>query len=69
MDAITIKLQEMLTCQALDIAQLSEELYAQQKEVSELKKQYAELKQRIQSLADEGEAPSDITNEPPPPHY
>lgn len=69
MEDMIIKLQTTLADQAEDIASLSEELYAQQKEVIELKRQYAELKGRVQVLSDEDGAIADVGTEPPPPHY
>ena len=65
-----IQLEMKIADQEADIAGLSSELYAQQKEIAELNRQYDELKGRIQALAEEGDnVASDVSTEPPPPHY
>ncbi len=62
------KLQEIVAHQSEDISRLSDELYAQQKEIAELYRQIASLKVKLQSaIEDSGVKP--IEDEAPPPHY
>lgn len=68
MDDIIIKLQETLFHQGEDIARLSEELYAQQKEISTLNFQVEKLKAKLKSM-DEGGDIRKPDEETPPPHY
>lgn len=67
MNDLLIELQTKMEYQAEEIAHLSQELYIQQKELSQLKRQMAALMDRFRSLSDTG--PQDNTIEPPPPHY
>lgn len=67
MDDTLITLQETVAHQAIEIEQLHGELYAQQQEIAELKKQLKLLKNQL-SAAHEATAQPD-TPEPPPPHY
>jgi uncharacterized coiled-coil protein SlyX len=69
MEQKIIDLQIIIEHQAADIASLSEELYAQQKELAALKRQFAELKESLKAMADEGGAVKDLSQETPPPHY
>lgn len=57
----------MLQHQEETITHLSDELFAQQKELTELKQQMAELKQRFQEFSD-GAVSTNQADEPPP-HY
>lgn len=66
-DAI-ITLQELIEYQREDIAKLSEELYAQQREVTQLKLLVLKLNDKIQAL-ESSRAAGDVGDEPPPPHY
>lgn len=68
MDDTIIKLQETVAYQNVEIAQLSEELYTQQKELAALRLQLDRLSSLMQnSQAQPGT--HDGTPEPPPPHY
>ena len=67
MDDSIIELQTIVAHQAEEIANLSQEMYAQQKELMKLKQQMAMLLDRFRSLAEAGA--QDKTPEPPPPHY
>ncbi len=58
-------LEEQLAHQSIEIERLSDELYAQQKEITQLKKQIGHFKQTVESLS-HIRAESD---EAPPPHY
>ena len=61
-----IELQEIIAHQGVTLTQLSDELYAQQKETAELRRQVKLLSEQLQKYAlddDNG------TPEPPPPHY
>lgn len=60
-----IELQEMLAHQQLDLSRMSDELYAQQKEIAELK---ANMKRLHEQLAQVGGHEGNGANEPPP-HY
>lgn len=68
MDDPIITLQELLEHQRQDIASLSEELYAQQKEIALLKKQLLKLNDKMQALGN-SQGAANPTDEPPPPHY
>ena len=62
-----IELQEMLAHAQADITKMSAEMYAQQREITELKVQVKRLGEQVeQGQADEGEGGG---YEPPPPHY
>jgi len=61
----TIALQEELAHQALEISRLSEELYAQQKEIAVLKEQVGDFKEALES----GALIRSPEEETPPPHY
>ena len=65
---IIIKMQSMMAQHELAIAELSDELYAQQKETEQLREQLRQVREQMRSLsAQAAEAPATI--EPPPPHY
>ncbi len=61
----TIALQEELAHQALEISRLSDELYAQQKEILQLKDQLGDFKEALES----GTHIRSQEEETPPPHY
>lgn len=63
------ELQTIVGHQEVEIANLSAELYVQQKELSKLKQQMANLIERFLSLSEATEAARDKSPEPPPPHY
>lgn len=70
MDDIIIHMQTTIDRHEMDIVNLSDELYTQQKEVAKLRDQLAQLEQRLKSLADEDySAQTELGQEPPPPHY
>ncbi len=60
-----IQLQEELAHQALTISRLSDELYAQQREILQLQKQMGNFKETVESLSQTGFE----VDESPPPHY
>lgn len=69
MDEAMIALQETVAHQAVEIEQLNGELYAQQKELAELKRQVKMLHDKLgEGAGSAGHAHSD-SPEPPPPHY
>ena len=62
------KLEEQVTFLQLEISQISDELYSQQKEIVSLKKEISNFKKRIDELGDGIQ--SDISKEDKkPPHY
>ena len=62
-----IALQEMLAHQQLELKKMSDEIYSQQKEIMELKRQLKRLGEQVeQNAPDDG---SQGGYEPPPPHY
>ena len=64
-----ITLQTKLGHQEHEIRGLSDELYAQQKEITRLKHQMNELKEMLRSMSDDRSTTPDTHDEPPPPHY
>lgn len=68
MEETIIKLQELIEHQREDIANLSHELYTQQKEVALLKKHLLKLHDKMQSIENNRGA-ANAGDEPPPPHY
>lgn len=68
MDDAIVTLQIKAEHQAEEISALSKELYIQQKELTHLRQQLAELSQRFQTLQDNSGI-KDISEETPPPHY
>lgn len=69
MDESIITLQIKLEYQAEEIANLSKEIYAQQKELASLRRQLAELTLRCEALENDQGSSGEIEDEPPPPHY
>lgn len=69
MDEMMIRLQTILGYQEEEIAHLSQELYTQQKELQQLKRQMATLLDRLRCLPAAAEGMQDLGGEPPPPHY
>lgn len=63
-----VKLQIIVQHQEETIASLSDELFAQQKELAKLTQQFVELQQRFKEFSD-GAVGTDPGEEPPPPHY
>lgn len=66
-DDIT-RLQEAVAHQAKELAQLSDEVYTQQKEITILRQQVRILASRLRAAAGEGAIRSP-EEETPPPHY
>ena len=60
-----IELQEELSHQAYEISRLSDELYAQQKEILHLKQQLGSFKEALEG----GSHIRSQAEETPPPHY
>ena len=65
MDDSLISLQEELAHQAMEISRLSDEMYAQQREISQLKRQISTFKETMESMSQM----RDAADETPPPHY
>jgi uncharacterized coiled-coil protein SlyX len=68
MEETIIKLQTIAQHQEQEIAQLSAELYTQQKEIGKLKQQMAAMIERLRSFSEAMDG-QDKSPEPPPPHY
>ena len=64
-----IKMQEVISHQAEELSQLSDVLYAQQKELDILKKQVAKLTAEIIRLKNNDSGIKAVEEETPPPHY
>jgi SlyX protein len=62
------KLEEQITFLQQEISQLSSELYSQQKEIKDLKKQIINLINRIEEVDSEN-VQSLISEDKKPPHY
>ena len=62
------KLKEQITFLHQEISQLSSELYSQQKEIKDLKKQIINLINRIEEIDSEN-TQSLISEDKKPPHY
>jgi SlyX protein len=62
------KLEEQITFLQQEISQLSSELYSQQKEIKDLKKQIINLINRIEEIDSEN-VQSLISEDKKPPHY
>jgi SlyX protein len=62
------KLEEQITFLPQEISQLSSELYSQQKEIKDLKKQIINLINRIEEVDSEN-VQSLISEDKKPPHY
>lgn len=69
MDKIIIQLQEEVSHQGEYIERLNDELYAQQKEIVELRKQLIKLYEKFESSSDDGASIRKLEEETPPPHY
>lgn len=65
---LIVRLEEQLAFQQTEIQQLSDEMYAQQKEMMGLYARLHRLEQKLQSLS-EGSVIRDVADETPPPHY
>jgi uncharacterized coiled-coil protein SlyX len=64
-----IKLQELLSYQSHELAQLSDVVYAQSKEIDNLQRQLSNLKNELETLRSEGSEIKSATQETKPPHY
>ena len=69
MDEMMITLQTIVGHQEEEIANLSQEVYTQQKELNRLKQQMAMVLERFRALQEAGEGGQEKNVEPPPPHY
>lgn len=69
MDDTIIKLQEAISHQGEDISHMSDVLYAQQKEIENLRQQVIKLAQKLESIRNDSADTQNIGAEPPPPHY
>ena len=68
MENLDKKLEEQITFLQQEISQLSSELYSQQKEIKDLKKQIINLINRIEEIDIEN-VQSLISEDKKPPHY
>ena len=68
MENLDKKLEEQITFLQQEISQLSSELYSQQKEIKDLKKQNINLINRIEEIDSEN-VQSLISEDKKPPHY
>ena len=68
MENLDKKLEEQITFLQQEISQLSSELYSQQKEIKDLKKQIINLINRIEEIDSEN-VQSLISEDKQPPHY
>jgi SlyX protein len=68
MENLDKKLEEQITFLQQEISQLSSELYSQQKEIKDLKKQIINLINRIEEVDSEN-VQSLISEDKKPPHY
>ena len=68
MENLDKKLEEQITFLHQEISQLSSELYSQQKEIKDLKKQIINLINRIEEIDSEN-VQSLISEDKKPPHY
>jgi SlyX protein len=68
MENLDKKLEEQITFLQQEISQLSSELYSQQKEIKDLKKQIINLINRIEEIDTEN-VQSLISKDKKPPHY
>lgn len=67
-DPIT-QMQETLAHQDEEIRRLSDEVYAQQKELAQLKQQFALLQDKFRAALAEDNGMRSPDQETPPPHY
>ena len=68
MDANIKKLEEKLAFMQLDLQQMSDELFAQQREITKLKSQIHRLEDKVKSL-DQTNGILPPEEDVPPPHY
>ena len=68
MENLDKKLEEQITFLQQEISQLSSEMYSQQKEIKDLKKQIINLINRIEEIDSEN-VQSLISEDKKPPHY
>ncbi|MDC0949237.1 SlyX family protein [Candidatus Pelagibacter sp.] len=68
MENLDKKLEDQITFLQQEISQLSSELYSQQKEIKDLKKQIINLINRIEEIDSEN-VQSLISEDKKPPHY
>ena len=68
MENLDKKLEEQITFLQQEISQLSSDLYSQQKEIKDLKKQIINLINRIEEIDSEN-VQSLISEDKKPPHY
>jgi len=68
MENLDKKLEEQITFLQQEISQLSSELYSQQKEIKDLKKQIINLINRIEEIDSEN-VQGLISEDKKPPHY
>ena len=68
MENLDKKLEEQITILQQEISQLSSELYSQQQEIKDLKKQIINLINRIEEIDSEN-VQSLISEDKKPPHY
>ena len=68
MENLDKKLEEQITFLQQEISQLNSELYSQQKEIKDLKKQIINLINRIEEIDSEN-VQSLISEDKKPPHY
>ena len=68
MENLDKKLEKQITFLQQEISQLSSELYSQQKEIKDLKKQIINLINRIEEIDSEN-VQSLISEDKKPPHY
>lgn len=69
MDEMIIRLQEAIAHQGEDILRLSDELYTQQKEIADLRRQLQLLHAKLKAASEEGTGIRPANEETPPPHY
>lgn len=63
-----IKIEEKISLLQLELSQMSDEIYNQQKEINELKLQFKKLKFELQNFQDDTGIISNQDDKPPP-HY
>ena len=63
-----IKIEEKISLLQLELSQMSDEIYNQQKEIVELKLQFKKLKFELQNFQDDTGIISNQDDKPPP-HY
>lgn len=68
-DSTLITLQEIVSHQQEEITRLSDELYAQQKDILQLRAELASLRAMLKASAGDGFQIRSQAEETPPPHY